>query len=245
MTEQDWLAGADPPAMLKHLQGQASARKLRLLLCARARQLWGVLREPGRKAVALAEEYADGQGDWQALSKARSSAERSANALYMRGPDPDVYLAAYAAAGTVLQGDMHLQAMHVFNAEADEAAFVRYPLNRDLTDEEIEARRQERIRACRQRQAALLAEVFGNPFRPAVVNPAWLAWNEGTIAKLAGMIYEERSLPAGTLDGTRLTVLADALEEAGCADEALLAHLRSSGPHFRGCFVIDWCLGRR
>jgi hypothetical protein len=37
----------------------------------------------------------------------------------------------------------------------------------------------------------------------------------------------------------RLPVLADALEEAGCGDEGLLAHLRSPGPHVLGCWAID------
>jgi hypothetical protein len=38
-------------------------------------------------------------------------------------------------------------------------------------------------------------------------------------------------------------VLADALEEVG-ADRALLDHLRSPGPHVRGCFVVDALLGK-
>jgi hypothetical protein len=42
----------------------------------------------------------------------------------------------------------------------------------------------------------------------------------------------------------RLAVLADALEEVGCADEGILRHLRSDGPHVRGCFVVDAVLDR-
>jgi hypothetical protein len=42
----------------------------------------------------------------------------------------------------------------------------------------------------------------------------------------------------------RLAVLADALEEAGCADALLLAHLRSPGPHVRGCFALDAVRGK-
>jgi hypothetical protein len=34
-------------------------------------------------------------------------------------------------------------------------------------------------------------------------------------------------------------VLADALEEAGCTDAALLDHLRGPGIHVRGCWVVD------
>ena len=42
----------------------------------------------------------------------------------------------------------------------------------------------------------------------------------------------------------RLPILADALEEAGCDDPAILAHLRGDGPHCRGCWVVDLALGK-
>ena len=45
------------------------------------------------------------------------------------------------------------------------------------------------------------------------------------------------------LDPARLAVLADALEEAG-ADAELLAHLRSAGPHVRGCSALDAILSK-
>jgi hypothetical protein len=51
----------------------------------------------------------------------------------------------------------------------------------------------------------------------------------------------ERELPNGHLDGHRLAVLADALEEAG-ADGELVEHLRGPGPHYRGCHVVDLIL---
>jgi CheY-like chemotaxis protein len=91
----------------------------------------------------------------------------------------------------------------------------------------------------RREQAALLRDIFGNPFRPVTVNPAWLTWKGGAIPKLAQSIYDQRALSAGTLDPARLAVLADALEVAGCTEAALLDHLREPGPHVRGCWVID------
>jgi hypothetical protein len=42
----------------------------------------------------------------------------------------------------------------------------------------------------------------------------------------------------------RLPLLADALEEAGCADADILAHCRSGGGHLRGCWVVDLLLGK-
>ena len=42
----------------------------------------------------------------------------------------------------------------------------------------------------------------------------------------------------------RLAVLADAVEEAGGTDAALLGHLRGAGPHVRGCWAVDALLGK-
>jgi hypothetical protein len=40
-----------------------------------------------------------------------------------------------------------------------------------------------------------------------------------------------------------MPVLADALEEAECRDEEVLAHLRGPGPDAKGCFVIGLLKG--
>jgi hypothetical protein len=87
------------------------------------------------------------------------------------------------------------------------------------------------------RKCVVLRDLFGNPFRPATLSPFILCWNDGTIRNLAQTIYDER-----TFD--RLPILADALEEAGCVDEAILGHCRQPGEHVRGCWVIDLLTGR-
>jgi hypothetical protein len=92
-------------------------------------------------------------------------------------------------------------------------------------------------------QHALLADIAGNPFRRPAIDRGLLAWNGRTIPRLAQAAYEERDLPAGTLSETNLAILADALEEAG-GDAGMLAHLRSPGPHVRGCWAVDRLLGR-
>jgi hypothetical protein len=51
-------------------------------------------------------------------------------------------------------------------------------------------------------------------------------------------------LPSGTLEAERLALLADALEDAGCANADLLGHLRGEAPHVRGCWVADAILGK-
>jgi hypothetical protein len=90
-------------------------------------------------------------------------------------------------------------------------------------------------------QTRLVLDVFGNPFHLAVINPAWLT---PTVNSLAAAAYEERILPSGELDTARLAVLADALEETGCTNADILSHLRSPGPHVRGCWAVDLILGK-
>jgi hypothetical protein len=91
--------------------------------------------------------------------------------------------------------------------------------------------------------AELLRDIVGNPFRPQTLAPAWLESQEGLVPRLARVAYEERQLPAGTLDPARLAVLGDALEDASCTSEEVLGHLHDGGPHVRGCWVVDLCLG--
>ena len=76
------------------------------------------------------------------------------------------------------------------------------------------------------------------PYRPpAPIDPSWLAWNDGTVRKIAQAIYDERRW-------ADLPILADALEDAGCTDPVILGHLRGGGVHTRGCFALDAVLGR-
>ena len=82
-----------------------------------------------------------------------------------------------------------------------------------------------------------LREIFGNPFRWTLIDPGWLAWNDGTVPKLAHAIYDERAFD-------RMPILADALEDAGCNDADILRHCREPGEHVRGCWVIDLLLGK-
>jgi hypothetical protein len=85
----------------------------------------------------------------------------------------------------------------------------------------------------RKAQAALVHDVFANPFRPITLSPAWCS---ETVLLLARTAY------AGAFDA--LPVLADALEEAGCTSGDVLAHCRRPGLHVRGCWVVDLLLGQ-
>jgi ATP-dependent Clp protease ATP-binding subunit ClpA len=70
-----------------------------------------------------------------------------------------------------------------------------------------------------------------------VVDPAWLSWNGGAVARIAGEIHQERRWQ-------ELPVLADALEEAGCTNAELLAHCRQGAGHALRCWVVDLLLGK-
>jgi hypothetical protein len=76
--------------------------------------------------------------------------------------------------------------------------------------------------------------VFGNPFRPV---PDARRWRTTAAVGVARGIYDD-----GAFD--RLPILADALEDAGCADADVIAHCRNPRlAHVRGCWVVDLVLG--
>ena len=83
-------------------------------------------------------------------------------------------------------------------------------------------------------QAALLREIFGNPFRPVAFSADW---RTDTAITLARRMYESREFGA-------MPILADALQDAGCENDDILSHCRGDGPHVRGCWVVDLVLGK-
>ena len=74
-----------------------------------------------------------------------------------------------------------------------------------------------------------LREQLGNPYRKLTIQDDW---RTETVLALARGIVAERAID-------RLPILADALEEAGCQDHALLNHARSATQHVTGCWVVD------
>jgi hypothetical protein len=59
MTESEWMACADPAAMLLFLRFKCGVRKLRLFTVACYRREWGRLDEKARRAVEAAEQLAN------------------------------------------------------------------------------------------------------------------------------------------------------------------------------------------
>ncbi len=255
MIESEWLASSDPQAMLEHLMRNCTPgyrgvrdRKLKLFCCACCR----ASEDPGdRPLPSWVREWEDeDDGDPHGVDLARAA--------------------------------------------------------ESWCDPEYHDSRSKLL------MSNVLREIVGNPFLPvklpytsywAVVTGAasviGCPWLTADVLSLARAAYEERTLPRSELDPLRLAILADALEEAGCAGERckechgsgtytvqarnaalsaangygaattysewrgcrhcggdhdtkgtghvphpLLAHLRSPGPHVRGCWALDLILGK-
>jgi hypothetical protein len=216
MTEAEWLAGKKPAAMLKWLRHRAGETKLRLFGCACCRRIWDLLTdERSRRAVDVSERYADRLASVEDLRETQFGARVAASLAEVRRlqtADREEQRSARA---------LHNAALAASRTAVGEGA----------RDAELA------VPAERKAQAALLLEIFGNPFRPVPLASSWLAWNDGTVQKLARAIYAEQRF-------ADLPILADALEDAGCADAAILAHCRTPGEHVRGCWVLDLLLGK-
>jgi hypothetical protein len=225
MKEAQWNSSTDPGAMLRSLrarrQNRPSERKMRLYCCACCRRLGPLLRDRRfQKAIDVAERHADGQASedelWAVAQTITNDVDLSST--------PRKHEVRQAISG-VLWLPQHVTSLKCEYAAAE------------VTRWAAQASQQAEEPA---RQAELLRCVVGNPFRAsAALDPAVLQASGGAVSRLAETAYENRQLPAGTLDGKRLAELADALAAAGCDDAGLLGHLRGPGPHVRGCFVLD------
>jgi hypothetical protein len=229
MQEAEWLANGEGAwEMIEALKklGRADARKLRLYACAWARWMWeGLGHKTHKHTVELAEDFADGLIAYEELAEACDVAVEYRE-LYETTYDQESICPGRVAFATADQDAAYAASDAAYHARN---VFARLPHAPVLVPQRGEEER-------------LMREIFGNPFRPASIDPAWLTPAGGSVAKLARAAYHERALPAGTLDPARLAVLADALEEEGCKDKEILAHLRGPGPHVRGCWVVDLIL---
>ena len=243
MTEEEWDRCTDPRKMLEFLGEKAGERKLRLFACACCRRIWDVFTdERSRKAIEASERFAerfrfaDRLTAQRQLTAACGAAQKVARkVLNTDGADSALVQAVQAA---------HLVAKSAQTIPSRAQLMTWLPgaiVNHVIGC--AEALKTPRLDE-REQLAVLLRDVIGNPLRPVPLDPAWSAWHGGAIPKLGHAVYEERELPSGQLDAARLAVLADMLEEAGATDPHLLGHLRSPGPHVRGCVAVDALLGK-
>jgi hypothetical protein len=218
--------------MLDFLGARAGDRKRRLFMAACCRRVWRLLPDArSRRAVEAAERYSDGAAGVRELAAAHSKAV----AVPGHGIRHVAWAAYWTSSRTLSDSIVDNVRHNTAQAAAREAHDVEVttrggaakPVAAYTAGAAAEARRQ----------ADLLRDLFGDPFRPAVLDPAWLTWKDGTVPKLARAVYDDRRF-------ADLPILADALEEAGCMDADILAHCRKGGEHFRGCWVLDLLLGK-
>jgi hypothetical protein len=226
MTENDWLTGTDPDRLIGQLRGRASPRRWRLFACACARRVTHFVENPDLlQGLEVAERYADGRASEAELRKAADLVDR----WLENAPPDDVEYHAGTAISDSLESDKLIR---------------RWPGQRNPAVVAVAQRAEEEARDPAMVsqvelafECAVLRDLFGNPFRIVHFDPTWRTWNDGAIVGIARRIYDEQAFD-------NLPILADALEEAGCTEADILAHCREPGVHVRGCWVLDWLLGR-
>jgi hypothetical protein len=222
MTEAAWLAATDPTPMLEFLRtaklpsGRIRSRKFRLFLVACCLRYTHLITDSRtRNAISVAELHTQGLATRLQLRQACQQAEAVPRELRAKGVEYVNKSYFHAIASYVC-------AVHIVGPERVVNEFLGF--HYAASDDRI---REQSI------VASLLRDSF-NPFHFIAFDPSWRT--EAVVGLARGM-YESR-------DFAPMPVLADALEDAGCADAAILAHCRGDGPHVRGCWVVDLVLGK-
>jgi hypothetical protein len=229
MTEAEWLLNANPDWMLRYLGAEASVHNRESRSYYRGEPLNYLEDETSdRKLRLLACAWC--RRVWDQLldersRKAVNTSERYADGLASKKELGDARKEAAAAAES---------------AASSAARAAWYTTTRPAWHGVLHVARCAHWTAGGQEQypqAALVREVFGNPFRPpSILDSSWLSWQGGTVLRIAQVVYNDR------LDD--LPILGDALQEAGCTDEEILRHCRQPEEHVRGCWVLDLLLGK-
>jgi hypothetical protein len=177
--------------------------------------------------VEISERYADGQADSRELQLSR------ANSLNSRKPGDSHQ--EEAANGSGLPGAFEAAvtaATSAAAAAADDVIYSNPELHRQPN--EYQSTWGAGQSAEQYQQCQLLREIVGDPYRSHLLD---FVGQTPTVTTLARGIYDEAAFD-------RLPILADALEEAGRADQDILRHCRRQGEHVRGCWVVDTLLGQ-
>ncbi len=230
LTEEMWFSDEDEliTRYLEYMKWDKSMvldRKLRLLACACLRQIPEGMSVPVyRHAVETTELFIDGGTNVEAVRQAHQQATE-----FREPGERQLLQSAFRPTGK--EAGRQWRKITLRRGEfAAVAKLAEHPLSHCWktidSPEKVEQRND------------LFRDVFPNPFRPApIVDPCWLAWNGGTVKRLAQAIYDARTFED-------LPILADALEDAGCDDVEMLDHCRGPGPHVRGCWVVDALLNK-
>jgi len=240
VTEREWLNCTDPQAMLVLLKRRASKRKLRLFAVACCRRIWPlILHKRSQAAILVAERFADAQ----ATSAELRAAESEAKAIWQKNALDDAAMACFHVCTEQVAG-LHASGTAVRAVWSHQLGEARG--RGDHVPDGLSF--SQPIRATEEaEQCRLFRDIFGNPFQPLPPRRSkrawedqklrWITGNDRTVTKIAQAIYEDHAF-------ARMPILADALEDGGCTDRAILDHCREPGEHVRGCWVVDLLLGK-
>jgi hypothetical protein len=197
----------------------------------------------GKQAVESAEAFSDGQLSEESLRVLWEQNYEDADVLVICSSEEDgerandTSRAFNRAAARAASPNGASYDRHRFGAFAAALSMAKKP-NKEAP---WEPTGNAPLRSFASEQARVMRDIVGNPFGPIDIDRTW---RTPTVTSLATAIYEERQLPSGLFDNSRLAILADALEETGCDNAGILDHLRNGGDHVRGCHVIDLILGK-
>lgn len=244
MTENEWRTGTDFAEHVRFVHDRLSPRRQRLLAVAFCRAAGDPFAHPDlAAALDVIDRSADGDSPAAEVERARqrcravavearethrravdagAGTQSAATALLLRSEL--AWAVAFAATTPLTVEDVGLRALTAVTAEALEA----------VLDRSNRAPRVTTVERLNARLRGMVWEVAGNPFRAPHFAPEW---RTDTAVALARQMYEARDFSA-------TPILADALQDAGCDAEELLAHCRdTTAAHVRGCWAVDAVLG--
>jgi hypothetical protein len=233
VTEAEWLTSEKPRPMLSVVWPHQRVRKLQLFALACVSLVVPFLTDPrSRKALAVYEAHIDGDCTEAELIAAFVEANRVPWEVSRDSITPQRRAAEIAAdlcritPGNQLDW-LGLRDFFPFHLASAACLFTSRGTGSSTAEQERSSRTEQ------ARQADLVREIFGNPFRPAECRSEW---RTGTVLALAWQMYEAREFSA-------TPILADALQDAGCDNEDILSHCRDTGAaHVRGCWALDLVL---
>ena len=235
MTETEWFASTDVRALSRLLDPHLTERRLRLFACHCLRSLGNVLPQESDASLKVVERALDKQIRWNE-AKSRVIQHTTPRAPTWANPNPIEF-------GHVFRLPSLLIAPRPAEAAAQLAAFCAMHPNRPPLWEGWRGALDDRYYAGEHPEfQSVDTSQFLPAFHDIVGNPFGLIqferrWRTSTAVGLAQGMHDARDFAA-------MPILADALQDAGCEDDAILTHCRGDGPHVRGCWVVDLVLGK-
>jgi hypothetical protein len=229
MSEGNWFTWREPEKLLCSASS-FSPRQCGLIALACYQRTWHLIPEgPIREGVRVLERHLDSPLSPRDLNEANAASTQAYLDIMRRDlPGPAFTAASLAvnAPTTALDpryiGNLVRCAREALVAEG--APFASLPPRGRAA-----WKRRLRLWMC-----DLIRDVVGDPSAPPRLEPAWRTPLVRAIAEQAEADRDYSCVP----------VLADALADAGCDDDALLDHLRWAPLHVRGCWAVELLLGR-